>query len=109
MKSSAILLVALCMVNTLAISKLRKNTIKKDCPEMKHCYATLFQNGDFTGWFADYPKGSYGANAFFAQGARNDESNSLKVFGPSNCCVALYQTGDFNGWRAFFGPGSYNA
>jgi len=107
------ILIALLVVNVLAINKLRKNTLESEksapCSTQKFCWATLYQNGDFTGWSADFPEGEYTHSAMMAQGAKNDDSMSIKVRGPSTCCVAVYQSGGFNGWKAKFRPGDYNA
>merc|ERR1712224_508273 len=68
------------------------------------CRAELYQHGDFTGWKAVFPIGSYNIHKFLGRGAKNDDASSIRVFG-SNCVVELYQHGYFKGWKAVFETG----
>jgi len=67
---------------------------------------SLFQHGDFSGWKADYKKGSYPFAQFIAAGAKNDDMSSIKV--PVGCQATVYQHGDRSGWAATYPAGSYN-
>jgi len=72
------------------------------------CFATIYQNGDFTGWNADFPAGDYESTAFFAQGGQ-EGSNSLKVKGPDNCCVGVYQEEIMLDGKLFLGQVNTNS
>jgi len=43
------------------------------------CCATVYQNGDFTGWKARFKPGQYPMNKFLAQGARVYDFASIVV------------------------------
>jgi len=84
--------------------------VSNGCPSDRKpkCRAELYQHGNFKGWRADFPEGSYDINAFRKAGARNDDASSIKVKGGKNCCAVVYEHGSFNGWAAEFREGDHN-
>lgn len=71
------------------------------------CFATLHENGDFSGWTASFPEGVYSGEEFLAAGAVDNEASSLFVNG-ANCFATVYDNEDFTGWSATFPEGSYS-
>jgi len=59
------------------------------------CSATLYQNGDFTGWSATFAVGSYTASLLRAAGGHDNDAESIEVFG-RGCSVVVYEEDFFS-------------
>lgn len=74
-----------------------------DIPE---CFATLFENGDFSGWSGSIPMGDFTSDDFEASGIMDEGASSIFVSG-AGCIATVYENADFTGWAASFSEGSY--
>jgi hypothetical protein len=72
----------------------------------QECTITLFQHGDFGGWHAVFPKGTFNMADIVARGGQNDDVSSVKV--GQNCAVTFYEHDNYNGYSITFPPGDYN-
>eukprot|EP00316_Scyphosphaera_apsteinii_P007822 CAMPEP_0119323288 /NCGR_PEP_ID=MMETSP1333-20130426/60414_1 /TAXON_ID=418940 /ORGANISM="Scyphosphaera apsteinii, Strain RCC1455" /LENGTH=888 /DNA_ID=CAMNT_0007330693 /DNA_START=234 /DNA_END=2897 /DNA_ORIENTATION=- len=73
-------------------------------PPAQAC-VTLYENGDFSGWSANFPIGDY-PGRFEDMGGANDEVSSIRV--APGCFATLYADGNFKGWSAEFSAGDYD-
>lgn len=64
---------------------------------------SLYQHGNFNGWHAQFPKGSY-AN-LRQKGAKANEVSSIKV--PKGCVATLYYNEGYGGGTGTFTAGDY--
>lgn len=71
------------------------------------CFATLFENGDFTGWSGSFTEGSFPAGMFEEHGAVDKGTSSLFVSG-DGCTATVFKNADFSGWSVTFAEGSYS-
>mmetsp|Transcript_137925 Transcript_137925/g.440444 ORF Transcript_137925/g.440444 Transcript_137925/m.440444 type:complete len:571 (-) Transcript_137925:95-1807(-) len=76
--------------------------------EVSHdCFVMVYENGDFTGWSASFPEGSFTAEDFYTYGALDNSISSLYISG-EGCFVTVYGHQDYTGWSAKFMEGSYS-
>lgn len=76
--------------------------------EVSHdCFVMVYENGDFTGWSASFPEGSFAAEDFYTYGALDNSISSLYISG-EGCFVTVYGHQDYTGWSAKFMEGSYS-
>jgi len=70
------------------------------------CFASLHENGDFSGWSANFPEGAFSDETFETAGAVPGAASAIFVSG-DGCLATVYQHSGFSGWSVSFPEGSY--